>query len=283
MGNARRLAWCAASLLLLVASRPGAQEPGADALVERVGAYVADYYARVQRLLVEETVVLQPFSSTWTPEGFPRRLVYELRIEWAPDDPSADASVIRKLIRASGPPLGSPDQPDCMDPRSVSPEPLAFLLPDRRHKFRFRVAGPAEVDGQAAVRIEFFPTVAEPPTVEWKGDCGRVEMPSRTRGRVWADAATAEVLRLDEHLVGLVDIPANPKRPPRGAQRFTIERADTSIRYQRVRFEDPDETLLLPSQIDSVTIIRDSGVPRLRSTQTYRNYRRFVTDSRIVR
>ena len=47
-------------------------------------------------------------------------------------------------------------------------------------------------------------------------------------------------------------------------------------------FENPDETLMLPARIESTTIVRNSGVPRLRTTQTYTNYRRFVTDSRIV-
>jgi hypothetical protein len=48
-------------------------------------------------------------------------------------------------------------------------------------------------------------------------------------------------------------------------------------------FEDPDETLMLPARIESMTVVRHSGVPRLRTTQTYENYRRFVTDSPIVR
>jgi hypothetical protein len=38
----------------------------------------------------------------------------------------------------------------------------------------------------------------------------------------------------------------------------------------------------VPARIDSLTVIRNSGIPRLRTIQTYDNYRRFVTDSRIV-
>jgi hypothetical protein len=55
-----------------------------------------------------------------------------------------------------------------------------------------------------------------------------------------------------------------------------------SIRYKPVAFADPDETLLLPASIDSVTVIRNSGVPRLRTTQTFANYRRYVTGGRLV-
>ena len=32
---------------------------------------------------------------------------------------------------------------------------------------------------------------------------------------------------------------------------MTIERADSSIRYRRVQFAEPDETLVLPSSIET--------------------------------
>ena len=63
---------------------------------------------------------------------------------------------------------------------------------------------------------------------------------------------------------------------------MTIERADSSIRYRRVPFSDPDETLLFPATIDTTTIVRNSGSPRTRISQSFGNYRRFVTGSRIV-
>jgi hypothetical protein len=259
-----------------------AQTSEVAALVARLGDYVSQYYARSQSVLVEETVLMQPLSSSWSTEGFPRRLFYEVHIEWDPSSVEGGVSVIRKLIRAEGPPLGSPDQPDCMDPRTVSPEPLAFLLPERRRKFRFDAAGAGRVEGQPATVIRFRALAPEPPEVDWRGDCARVELPGRTQGRIWADPLTSEVLRLDEHLIGLVDIPGRRDRRNYGPNWFTIERADTSIRYTRVAFENPDEVLTLPSRIDTLSVIRNSGVPRLRMVQTYTNYRRFVTDSRII-
>jgi hypothetical protein len=63
---------------------------------------------------------------------------------------------------------------------------------------------------------------------------------------------------------------------------LTVERADTSIRYQRVQFTDPDEALLLPASIDALTVIKGNGTQRTRIVHTFRNYRRFVTGSRIV-
>jgi hypothetical protein len=49
-----------------------------------------------------------------------------------------------------------------------------------------------------------------------------------------------------------------------------------------VTFSDPDETLLLPSSIETLSIVRNGGTPRMRTTQTFSGYKRFVTNSRIV-
>ena len=259
-----------------------AQPVDVDLVVTRAGNYVEQYYTRAQSLLVEETVVLQPLTRGWTPQGFARRLEYELRIEWNPLATEEPARVVRTLIRASGARLGPADQPECMDPRTVSPEPLAFLLPNRRNAFNFEMAGSARVDGREALMLDYQVEVRGQPTAEWTDNCAWVDLSGRTQGRVWVDANTSEILRFDEHLVGLVDIPRPRDRRSYGPRFLTFERADTSIRYRLVTFENPDESLMLPARIESMTIVRNSGIPRLRTTQTYDNYRRFVTDSRIV-
>jgi hypothetical protein len=269
-------------ICLGLGSALAAQSADAGPVLTRVSDYITQYYARAQSLLVAETVILQPLDPSWSLNGFARRLEYELRIEWDPSAAGEPATVVRTLVRASGPPIGPPDQPDCMDPRTVSPEPLAFLLPEERRKFTFELAGSTRMDGQPAVMLDFRAATREPPKVKWTGDCAQVDLPGRTRGRIWADAETSEILRLDEHLVGLVDIAGRRDGPAGGPLWLTIERADTSIRYRRVTFENPDEVLMVPARIDSLTVIRNSGIPRLRTIQTYDNYRRFVTDSRIV-
>jgi hypothetical protein len=82
----------------------------------------------------------------------------------------------------------------------------------------------------------------------------------------------------------MVDIPVPVAQQRRGGAAFmTVERADTSIQYAPVAFVDPDETLMLPARIESLVIVRNSGSPRLRITQSFSRYRRFVTASRILR
>ena len=122
------------------------------------------------------------------------------------------------------------------------------------------------------------------PTIEWTDDCVSVDVPGRWRGRLWADPETAAVIRLDEQLTGMVDLPV-PRKHQRvnGALYMTLERAEMSIRYRPVTFQDPDETLLLPSEIVSSSLWRNGGSAGSRITQSFSNYRRFVTAGRIIR
>jgi hypothetical protein len=257
----------------------------ADGAIVRVGDYVERYYARAQSIMVDESVTIQPLGLDLRNEGFARRLTYELRVEWNPDvtGDESPAKVTRQLIAINGRPPKAGQEPECLDPQSTSPEPLAFLLPARREKFIFKAAGLGRVEGRAAVMIDYRSVKPEDPKVEWKKECVSIDLPGRARGRIWADPETSEILRLDEGIIGLVDITVPRAQQRMGGSTFmTVERADSSIRYRRVLFTDPDETLVLPASIDTTTIVRNSGSPRTRISQTFSNYRRFVTGSRIV-
>jgi hypothetical protein len=246
-------------------------------LIVRVGEYVERYYARAQTLVATETVTVQPVSRRLEPEGPARQVTNEVRIEW-------DALVgsqpreVREMVSAKGPRRGSSDQPVCLDPRSYTLEPLAFILPSNRDQFRLSVGRMETIGGVRAQRIDYVPRTPEPPRVRWDGKCGWVDNFGRTRGSIWVDPATGEVRRFDERLSGKVDLPGpgNPDAP-----RFVAERADTTIEYKKFAFVEPDETLLLPSRVESVTFIRNSVVPRVRLTRTFTDYRRFLTGGRI--
>jgi len=273
--------------MVVLVSAPGVlgQSITADTSVARVGDYVERYYSRAQSIMVDENVAIQPLALDLRHDGFARRLTYELRVEWNPDatGDESPAKVTRQLIAINGRPPKPDQEPECLDPRSTSPEPLAFLLPDRREKFVFKAAGLGRVDGRAAVMIDYRSVRPEQPKVEWKEECVSIDLPGRARGRIWADPETSEILRLDESIIGLVDITVPRKQQrPGGSTFMTIERADSTIRYRRVAFSDPDETLVLPSSIETTTIVKNSGSPRTHISQTFTNYRRFVTGSRIV-
>jgi hypothetical protein len=104
------------------------------------------------------------------------------------------------------------------------------------------------------------------------------------RGRIWIDPETFDVLRLDQGLIGLVEIqlPRQLTRRSGGVYSWTMERWDTSIRFQSVPFRDPDETLTLPVSIQQLRITRGSASPRLRTTTEFTEYKRFLTGGRVV-
>ena len=267
---------------------PAAQSPlhsTRDGTLDRVTRYVEQYYNRAQSLMAEETVTLQHLRPDLAPDGRIRRLVYELRVEWTPaaDGGESRASVVRQLLRVGSRPARPSDKPECLDPRATSPEPLAFLLREQRDKFTFNARGSSRIGRREAMMLEYAPSSERPPVVTGDKTCISMDLPGRSRGRVWVDPNTDAILRLDEFLVGPTDVPIpRALQSPGGSLYITVDRSDTTTQYQPIVFNDPEETLMLPSRIDSVSVIRASGVQRLRVTQEFRNYRRFLTDSRIV-
>lgn len=279
------LATLAAAILFAGRAAIG-QSISADQTVTRVSGYVEQYYSRAQSIVTNEEVTVQRVNRDMSFDGFARRLVYELRVEWDPtlDGDESPAKVTRQLLTINGKPPKKGDKPECMDPRSVSPEPLAFLLPDRLHKYAFTSAGVGRVEGRDTLMVDYRSLEPGKPTVEWTEDCVSVDVPGRWRGRLWADPNDATIVRLDEQLIGMVDLPIpNKYQRINGALFMTLERADMSIRYRPVRFSDPDETLMLPFEITSSSMWRNGGSAGSRVTQSFSNYRRFVTGGRIIR
>ena len=59
-------------------------------------------------------------------------------------------------------------------------------------------------------------------------------------------------------------------------------RDDVTIRYKTVAFSGPEEVMLLPESIHSVTMVR-GGLESTRRHQTFSDYKRFVTAGRVLR
>ena len=274
-----------ASAIPDAAQQPGPPSEDLAQTLARVGQQVERWYERAQNVVSTESMWIQPLRADLTPAGFPRRLTFELRVGWDPNRAGPGgvpvAHVLREAIDVNGRSPRGADGAGCMDPKPVSPEPLAMLLPARLDESEFSAAGTARVDGRPALRIDYRGRSAEPPEIAWRDDCVSVTL--QGTGRVWVDAETYDVLRLDERLAGRFEFDVPPEQVRRGAARsMVIERADSSIRYRRVEFEDPQETLLLPASIDTVTVIRGGRTQRIRTTQRFSDYRRFLTDGRIV-
>ncbi len=258
-----------------------------DPLLAAVSSRVEAYYARAQSIICTETVRLQPIESDWMPRELGRTLVYDLRVEWdravageAPPEPV----IVRQLRTVNGRVPKPTEEPKCMDPKPVSPDSLSMLLPLHRSDYVFKLAGTGRVDKRTAMMIDYKARSAGPADIKWNGDCVSIDLPGRYRGRVWVDADSDDVLRVDEELVGFFEFPV-PKdhSHPGGPKSMLVENATSSTRYRAVRFTDPDETLVLPASIESLQVIRNAGVPRLRVIQTFTEYRRFLTGGRVVK
>ncbi len=123
------------------AARPSTRSPSRQMAISRVGDYVERYYARAQSIVVDENVAIQPLGPDLRNDGFARRLTYELRVEWNPDAGRTMTAPRRSrgnCLPINGRPPKPGQEPECLDPRSTSPEPLAFLLPERRREVRFQ-------------------------------------------------------------------------------------------------------------------------------------------------
>lgn len=262
-----------------------------DGLLERASARVTEYFARAQSIMCLERVALQKLSFGFSSDGPARFVESELRLSWQPseEDPTPkEARTLRQVLRVNGHPPRKKDWDNCTTPEQQDSEvqPLSILLPDSRLDYTFTYGGRRAIDGRDAVIINFRekakPTV-DVSLVEDNENCISFDIDGGTHGKIWIDAETNEVLRLDRSLAGLVEIPL-----PRKARRigvtpsWTMERWDSSIRFKPVRFDNPEETLILPVESSTLQVTRGAGTPRLRTTTKYTSYRRFITGGRVV-
>ena len=288
----RRTLMLGFAVALTAFARVGADRPATPdlaALLARVGAAVERYYARAQSIICVETVLIQSLGFDLIPDSSAaRQLTYELHVAWADSEngQTPDAVVQRDLLKINNRAPRPKDKPECLDPSAVSPDTLEMLLPSKQADYAFTAAGATKFKGRQALLVDYKARRNGPVSAtahEDREDCWRIDMPGHTKGRVWIDAENDQVLRLDEHLNGFVDVmlPADRKHA-RGPEPIVFERLDTSVVFGPITFADPDETLTLPISVDSLTVARNAGTPRVRKTQRFSNYKRFITGVRIV-
>lgn len=289
----RRAAGAIAALLVALAVSLSAQQPSIDvtAVLHRVGEKVTDYFARAQSIMCLERVSLQRLDIGYGAAGPARRVDSELRLSW---DPSADnptpteARTVRQVVRVNGATPRKKDYDNCTTPEQQESEEqaLSMLLPNQRDKYTFTYGGRDVVDRRDAIVIAFREirkATVDVSLVKDKEDCISFDIEGGMRGKIWIDAETHDVLRLDQSLGGLVEIPLPRKVTRRGGNlSWTMERWDSTIRFRRVTFDDPQETLVLPVEATTLQVTRGSGSPRLRTSTQYLSYRRFITGARVL-
>ena len=286
------LAAVTVGLALFAITAAGAQtQPNVDELLVRVTGRIADFYTRAKNVICIERSTVQGIDLNNSLVGFGRTVESELHVESAGEQTPGEAVFVRKVLKVNG---RSPrerdlkDRAGCTDPNPLTAEPLAFLLPAHRSEYQFSSAGVASDRNRTALLIDFksldrrsTPVLIRDP--DGRDDCFDWEGHIASRGRIWIDAETYDVLRIDRGTPGPVDV----KVPVLIQRRYHLDpwvvivRDDVTIRYQRVRFSDPDEVLILPESIGALIVVR-GGLQSTRRFQTFSGYRRFVTKGKVV-
>lgn len=286
------LGFAAACVVRLTAASAVPQAPADVAtLLTAVGERVVNYYRRAQSVICTERSTVQPIDRNWSQQGFARTVESELHVELDATDGEGlpEARLVRDVRRVNGRLPRESDQKSrngCTDPNPLSPEPLAFLLPSHRNEYLFTSVRRGREANRSALILDFAsadrrsrPELIEDETHE---DCFDWKGPLAMRGQVWLDEETFDVLRIDRRLTG----PADLRVPIRLQRRYSFEpfvvldRHEVTIHFRPVAFKDPDEFLLLPESIDSLTILR-SGLQSIRRTERFSEYRRFLTGGRV--
>lgn len=281
-----------AALAAVAAAGTSAQSTHDVSIVlAHVGERLEQYYKRVQNIICTEKTTTQPVSSDMTPTGFARIIESELRVELdaAADDGemAAEPKIVRSVRKINGRAPRPKDKEACHDPNPLSIEPLAFLLPANRESYAFSWGGFGKGREQHLMIIEYRPLDTGKPSVkEHERDregCLSFSMPGGTKGRIWIDAETHDVVRFEERLVSPVDfrIPVALQRRHNFPDMAQLARYDRYVKYKAVVFDDPRETLLLPESIDELAIWRGGGSNRI--NQRFTDYKRFLTGARVVK
>lgn len=268
-----------------------AQSPTAsvETVLAGVRSYLTDYFARAQSIVADETVTIQPIRSDLMPESaMARVLKNELRISWEPDPTGGiqDVTVLRTLVSVNGRQPKPKDKDKCFDPAAISPESLAELfLSDETSYLRYKLLKPKKLRGRLTTIIEVRDTRRGPSTTVLSEDeeCTSSSKPGISGWRVWIDPNDYVVHRIEEFMTGLLDAEIPPSKKFRTEGRSIVyERADDTIDYQLVKFSDPEEQIMLPRTRTRVQTARGSAGGNVRTSFSYKNYRRFMTGIRIV-
>jgi hypothetical protein len=236
------------------------------------------YYDRFISIICTETVHHQDLRSNLAPAGRPRITVFELNVT-RDESPGGDVEfrIGRTLQFVNGRPARRNEPPGCTDPKTGSPEPLAFLLSANQWGYRFMLAKDSAGGPAGARAVDFIEEPPERVTITWAGNCFNAEGGGH-EGRVWFDPTTFDVLQVTLRLSKPFMVPL-PKGVSILQPAIRVERSEATLRFSRVEFQQPTETVMLPESIETLNVLR--GAPSMRIHQRLSDFRRFLAESTI--
>ena len=270
---------------------PAAPVPDLDSTLAKATARVEDFFTRAQSLVCTETVHVQPLSYGLSGEGVGRTVESELRLSWDPGsegEGAAEAQTHRRVLKVNGRSRREKDKAQCTtaERHDTETQPLSMLLDGQREEYTFTLSKAAKLDGRAAITVEFKELRKAMADVRVNDDdenCLTYQVDGGVQGRIWIDAESFDVLRLDQHLWYIeLRLPEKLLRRAGAMPGSMIERYDTTTRFKRVTFNEPHEQLVLPTSSSHLFVTRGTNAVRMRTTTTYSGYKRFLTGGRLV-
>jgi hypothetical protein len=273
----RRFVPILCAVIVCCGVRGQAQQPDLALILGGLAQRTQQYYDRFISIICTETVHKQDLRVNLMPAGRPRTTVYELSV--SRDSSGKDGGtfrVERTLQSVNGRPARKEQATECTDPKTGTPEPLEFLLAHKQPRYRFALADAAGGPPRAGA-LDFEEMPPERVRITWVGNCFEADGGAH-KGRLWFDRDSYDVLRVDIRLTKPFLIPL-PEASFGVRPAIRVEKSETSLRFSKIDFQQPDETLMLPASIETFHVLR--GVPSMRIQQTLANYRRFLTKSEI--
>ena len=270
---------------------PAGAGPELASTLAKATARVENFFTRAQSLVCTETVHVQPLNYGLSGDGVGRTVESELRLSWdsgSDGEGAAEAQTHRRVLKVNGRSRRDKDKAQCTtaERHDTETQPLSMLLDGQREKYTFALSKAAKLDGRAAITVEFTErrkAMADVRINEDDENCLTYQVDGGVRGRIWIDAESFDVLRLDQHLSYIeLRLPEKLLRRAGGLPGAMIERYDTTTRFKRVTFNEPDEQLVLPTSSSHLFVTRGTNAVRMRTTTSYSGYKRFLTGARLV-
>jgi hypothetical protein len=266
---------------------------GADAerlglILARVGERVEQYLGGMFSISFTEVLRRDALGEDLTPKGKTKEHVFDnvvLREQRAGAGGDFYGRAVRRLRTVVGKKVEPSKQKEKLDkcgaPGSSYADPLTFLLPKRQGLLAFTYEGEEVLRGRKVHRLGYVPREPQTPGARTADGC--LYAWGNHAGTVWVDAENFDVLQTASRLAEQFDFESRPLFARFGPKRkFRFLRSEQTTRFRRVRFEDPEQELLLPESSESLTVIRGGREPRVRHTRTFEDYRRFVSDVKII-
>jgi hypothetical protein len=263
-----------------------------ELILARVGESVERYLGGMFSITFKEVLRSEGLKDDLTPKGKSKEYVFEnivVREQRSAADRDFYGKAIRRLKSVDGksvkPSKQKGELDKCGAPGSSYADPLTFLLPKYRARLSFNYEGEEVLRGRKTYRLGFLPREEVRPEVRHEGGCFHVG--ATHKGTVWIDAENFDVLQTASRLVEGFEF-ESPRPFSAGFGRFgpkrklRFERAEHLMRFRRVGFKDTGQELLLPEYSESLRIVDGAREPRVRFTRYFEDYRRFVSDVKII-